>query len=247
MFMEDKDKNVLVVVEDEKLREVGDLLRRHESVIGKKKLDLFLSAEKDEVDEGWATTKMVVKGDGEEVKMKRMAFLGRLDGQSGESGETFAFLAEYSSRIPVDADAVALECLMFKQKGRDVITFRTIAPVKYILGTSGDKRVEEFSTIKDKEFERLVPSGLVVEQVFIDVESGKTKKMLSAYIDMESADKQVRDLGDEGVLSFDARDLLQRQKMRKVERKLDGELVVMEGYWVEGREFEWESIRVVEG
>ena len=80
--------------------------------------------------------------------------------------------------------------------------------------------------------------------IFIDVKTGKVGKVLSAYMDMEPEEVADGDIG--GVsMEFDVRDLLKKRRVRKVERSLDGELVVKEGYLIEGREFEWESTQAV--
>ncbi|MBL7036956.1 hypothetical protein ISR94_03960 [Candidatus Microgenomates bacterium] len=55
---------------------------------------------------------------------------------------------------------------------------------------------------------------------------------------MEPTERIERNVGG-ATLEFDLRDLYKRRKMRKVERGMDGKLVVKEGELVDGKKFEW--------
>src|SRR3989339_626062 len=111
-----------------RLAQLRDTLNQYAPDVGKKRLDLFFSPEID-MPEAWRTTKMVVS--------------------EGKNGEIF-----FKRRMFLDNPDIELTVRRFK--GRSIIQIRTIAPAKYILNTSGDDRVTDFSPVHDPSFEKLV-------------------------------------------------------------------------------------------
>ena len=221
------------------LEKMSALLRQHEGAIGRKKLDLFLSPEKNDPENGWTTTKIVAMAtDKDRMVFSRKMFLDNPDRDLAVGLLFSPYLPESDSKARVDADIFSIECSIVKMKGRTLVLFQTTGLAKHILGKSGDGRVDGFSVSDDEEFAKLTLGGMMTEKIFIDVKTGKVQKILSAYMDMEPTERIERNVGG-ATLEFDLRDLYKRRKMRKVERGMDGKLVVKEGELIDGKKFEW--------
>ena len=180
-----------------------------------------------------------------EIFFKRRMFLDNPDKELGLDESYMAYMPEYDSRAYADAELFDIECTVRRFKGRSIIQIRTIAPAKYILNTSGDDRVTDFSPVHDPSFEKLVSAGIVVETVFISPMDKKVARWIVAYMDMEPEEKGQRVMGND-ILSFDIRDLMPDRHTRKVERKPDGSLIVSDGRLINQREFVWDAVRIVE-
>ena len=226
-----------------RLAQLRDTLNQYAPDVGKKRLDLFFSPEID-MPGAWRTTKMVVsEGKNGEIFFKRKMFLDNPDKELGLDESYMAYMPEYDSRAYADAELFDIECTVRRFKGRSIIQIRTIAPAKYILNTSGDDRVTDFSSVHDPSFEKLVSAGIVVETVFISPMDKKVARWIVAYMDMEPEEKGQRVMGND-ILSFDIRDLMPDRHTRKVERKPDGSLIVSDGRLINQREFVWDAVRI---
>jgi len=234
---------------DARLAQIKSTLTNYQDTLGRKKLDLFFSPTTDSQD-GWHTTKMVIKEGREgEIILKKMLFLDFPGKDTSIDKKSMDYLSEYDSKAFLDAHIMIVECTIRQAKGRTIYNITTIAPAEYIFNSSQDPRSKDFSTAHDPEFQKLVPGGLVTENVFISPQDNIISRAFTAHMDMEPSQPVTKKLEENLEMGFDFRDLIQKRKMRRVQRKIDGSLVVEDGYLDQTtprKEFFPENTRIIE-
>ena len=205
------------------------------------KLDLFFMGDADPSSEtkGLFPGKLVVKESENGLVISKMVALV----ESGESvGEERCYFSENEARTPWESDYLNMGCELVTKSGRNVIIFTTIGPVSLMNSENPAPGFEGLSMIKDKEFFNLVPSGMVIEKIFVDMATGKTSRILTAWLDMEPSEEIERSLEPGVRISFDLRDLYVERNMRKVERGLDGKLIIRDVVLVDGKTIQYNDV-----
>lgn len=234
---------------DSSLKRLKDTVTKYKNVIGQKKLELFFSPEiQGDDQEGWHTTKMAVKeGKHGEIIIKRKLFLDNQNKDKSLDDIYNVVLPDYDSKAYLDTDLFDITCIVRQIKGKTIIQFDTIGPAKFILNTNNNQRTVNFSTVNDPKFEEAVGGGgMIIEQCFISPDDDKISKHLVAYMDLDPSDDRQVSLGSDAGIDLDLRDLRKERHMQKVERKLDGSLIVATGRLINQKEFIWDAMRVVE-
>lgn len=231
------------------LQNLKDTVNIFKDVIGPTKLELLFSPET-QIDsgDGWTTSKMVAEeGEQGEIILKRKLFLDDPNKDPSLEGLYNSLLPEYDSKAVLDADLFDVTCVSRMINGKLIIQVDTIGPSKYLLNKSYDERTRGFSTVNDPKFESAVGGGgMVVEQCFISPSDNKISRHLVAYIDLDPSTNVQVPLGINDTMEFDLRDTNKERHMRKVERKLDGSLVVSEGRLINQKQYIWDTTQVIE-